>query len=96
MIGAADLAILYDTGQSGFAVEVTHGATTFAGILDSVDEDSYAASATHTTHTLRYPSASATLAHNGLVTIAGDTYKVLGVAHRLNSVERRASLSLQP
>lgn len=93
---APDLSTLYDTGPAGFAVVVTHGETTFAGILDTVDEESYSASATHTTHTLRYPSASATLTHNALVTIAGNTYKVLGVAHRLNTVERRASLALQP
>ena len=95
MIENADLATFYDTGPAGFAVAVTHGENTFAGILDTVDADSYSASATHTTHTLRYPSASATLAHNALVTIDGATYKVMGVAHRLTTVERSASLALQ-
>jgi len=85
----------YDTGPTGFAAAVVLGETTFPGLLDSIDQDAFAAAA-HTTHTLRYQSASATLTHNAIVQIDGASYKVVGVTHRINAQERRALLALLP
>lgn len=91
---APDLSQFYDTGPTGFASVCTLGATTFPGILDTVDADAFGL-APHTTHTVRV-QASALLAAGDLLVIDGVTYKVLDTPRRINADERQASLARQP
>lgn len=90
-----DLAPFYRTGAGCLAILVARGVDAFAAIVDTVDDTAFSAAA-HTTHTLRYPDASVTLATGDLITIDGGAYKVVGVPRRINSLERQANLALQP
>lgn len=85
-----DIAPLY----ADFSETVTFGATTFRGILDTVDAMAFD-SPNNTTHHLRYQAGPAIVAGSS-ISIAGVSYKVAGVPQRLNASERVAPLVRQP
>ena len=89
---AADLAVFYDPDMPGYVLASSSGGD-FAALMRSADREAWDA-AQIGTHTLRYLNTTQ-LAANDLLTIAADTYKVVGQPKRINGSEYLADLVRQ-
>lgn len=89
---AADLAMFYDPDMPGHVLVSASGGD-FAALMRSADRDAWDA-AQIGTHVLRYLNTTQ-LAANDLLTIATETYKVVGLPRRINGNEYIADLVRQ-